>query len=171
MVFFLSLSLSGASFAKTITLTYIDQNPELSWGSTHATQPWIKRIEEATQGRFEIPTYDSQTLPQGKDAWRAVKNGLAGHRPMFPRLPVEHDTPGKGAQFAGKAFTDLLKDNSVRISMDGRRRVKDNIFIKRLWWFLKYQYLYLGPSTTERSWSGSSAAVPNVSQRAVSPGS
>jgi len=37
----------------------------------------------------------------------------------------------------------MLKDNSVRISMDGRRRVQDNIFIERLWWSLKYQYLYL----------------------------
>lgn len=49
----------------------------------------------------------------------------------------------QGAQFTSKAFTDLLKENSVRISMDGRRRVQDNIFIERLWWSLKYQYLYL----------------------------
>jgi putative transposase len=49
----------------------------------------------------------------------------------------------QGAQFTSKAFTDLLKDNAVRISMDGRRRVQDNIFIERLWWSLKYQYLYL----------------------------
>lgn len=49
----------------------------------------------------------------------------------------------QGAQFTSKAFTDLLKDNSVRISMDGRGRVQDNIFIERLWWSLKYQYLYL----------------------------
>jgi putative transposase len=49
----------------------------------------------------------------------------------------------QGAQFTSKAFTDLLKDNAVRISMDGRRRVQDNIFIERLWWTLKYQYIYL----------------------------
>ena len=49
----------------------------------------------------------------------------------------------QGAQFTSKAFTDLLKDNTVRISMDGRRRVQDNIFIERLWWTLKYQYIYL----------------------------
>jgi len=30
-----------------------------------------------------------------------------------------------------------------RVSMDGRGRVQDNIFIERLWWTLKYQYLYL----------------------------
>jgi putative transposase len=49
----------------------------------------------------------------------------------------------QGAQFTSKAFTDLLKDNAVKISMDGRRRVQDNIFIERLWWTLKYQYIYL----------------------------
>ena len=49
----------------------------------------------------------------------------------------------QGAQFTSKAFTDLLKDHQVQISMDGRGRVQDNIFIERLWWSLKYQYLYL----------------------------
>lgn len=49
----------------------------------------------------------------------------------------------QGAQFTSKAFTDLLKNNSVSISMDGRGRVQDNIFIERLWWSLKHQYLYL----------------------------
>ena len=49
----------------------------------------------------------------------------------------------QGAQFSSKAFTYLLKDNGIQISMDGRRRVQDNIFIERLWWTLKYHYLYL----------------------------
>ena len=49
----------------------------------------------------------------------------------------------QGAQFTAAAFTDLLKSHHVSISMDGRGRVQDNIFIERLWWTLKYQYLYL----------------------------
>ena len=49
----------------------------------------------------------------------------------------------QGAQFTAGAFTDLLKSHHVSISMDGRGRVQDNIFIERLWWTLKYQYLYL----------------------------
>ena len=49
----------------------------------------------------------------------------------------------QGAQFTSAGFTDVLKSNSVNISMDGRGRVQDNIFIERLWWTLKYQYLYL----------------------------
>lgn len=49
----------------------------------------------------------------------------------------------QGTQFTSKSFTDLLKDHGIQISMDGRRRVQDNIFIERLWWTLKYHYLYL----------------------------
>ena len=49
----------------------------------------------------------------------------------------------QGAQFTSSAFTDLLKHHHINISMDGRGRVQDNIFIERLWWTLKYQYLYL----------------------------
>jgi putative transposase len=49
----------------------------------------------------------------------------------------------QGAQFTSEVFTNVLKDNNIAISMDGRRRVQDNIFIERLWWTLKYHYLYL----------------------------
>jgi len=49
----------------------------------------------------------------------------------------------QGSQFTSATFTDLLKDHDIAISMDGRRRVQDNIFIERLWWTLKYHYLYL----------------------------
>jgi putative transposase len=49
----------------------------------------------------------------------------------------------QGAQFTSQVFTGLLKSSDVKISMDGRGRVQDNIFIERLWWTLKYQYLYL----------------------------
>ena len=49
----------------------------------------------------------------------------------------------QGTQFTSDAFTGLLKEHGINISMDGRGRVQDNIFIERLWWTLKYQYLYL----------------------------
>ena len=49
----------------------------------------------------------------------------------------------QGSQFTSKDFTDTLKDNDIKISMDGRGRCQDNIFIERLWWTIKYQYLYL----------------------------
>jgi putative transposase len=49
----------------------------------------------------------------------------------------------QGAQFTSVDFTALLKDNNIDISMDGRGRAQDNIFIERLWWTLKYNYIYL----------------------------
>ena len=49
----------------------------------------------------------------------------------------------QGAQFTSNDFTELLTKYDIKISMDGRGRVQDNIFIERLWWSLKYQYLYL----------------------------
>lgn len=49
----------------------------------------------------------------------------------------------QGAQFTGKAFTDVLKANDIRISMDGKGRAMDNIFIERLWRSVKYEEVYL----------------------------
>jgi putative transposase len=49
----------------------------------------------------------------------------------------------QGSQFTSKKFTDVLESHGVTISMDGRGRAQDNIFIERLWWSLKHQYLYL----------------------------
>ncbi len=49
----------------------------------------------------------------------------------------------QGSQFTREVFTDVLKTNDIRISMDGRGRFQDNIFIERLWWTLKYHYFYL----------------------------
>jgi putative transposase len=49
----------------------------------------------------------------------------------------------QGAQFTSEAFTSVLVRNCVAISMDGRGRVMDNIFIERLWRSLKYEEIYL----------------------------
>lgn len=49
----------------------------------------------------------------------------------------------QGSQFTGIAFTDVLKDAGVRISMDGKGRWMDNVFIERLWRSLKYECVYL----------------------------
>ena len=49
----------------------------------------------------------------------------------------------QGCQFTSEAFTSVLKTWDVRISMDGKGRFKDNIFIERLWRTLKYERIYL----------------------------
>lgn len=49
----------------------------------------------------------------------------------------------QGTQFTCDEFIKVLKDNGIAISMDGKGRCQDNIFIERFWWTLKYQYIYL----------------------------
>ena len=49
----------------------------------------------------------------------------------------------QGSQFTGDEFTGALKEAGVRISMDGKGRWMDNIFIERLWRSLKYECVYL----------------------------
>jgi len=49
----------------------------------------------------------------------------------------------QGSQFTSLQFTSLLKEAGVRISMDGRGRWMDNVFIERLWRSLKYECVYL----------------------------
>lgn len=57
--------------------------------------------------------------------------------------PPEIFNTDQGSQFTGWAWTQRLKDAGVRISMDGRGRFLDNIFIERLWRSLKYECVYL----------------------------
>jgi len=49
----------------------------------------------------------------------------------------------QGCQFTSEGFTDVLKEHDVKISMDGKGRWMDNVFIKRLWRSLKYEEIYL----------------------------
>ena len=49
----------------------------------------------------------------------------------------------QGAQFTADAFTSVLRARGVRISMDGKGRCLDNVFVERLWRSLKYEHVYL----------------------------
>jgi putative transposase len=49
----------------------------------------------------------------------------------------------QGAQYTGEAFTSVLKAASIKISMDGKGRWVDNVFVERLWRSVKYEEVYL----------------------------
>jgi len=49
----------------------------------------------------------------------------------------------QGSQFTSDDFTKVLKNNEIQISMDGKGRWVDNVFIERLWRSLKYEDIYL----------------------------
>ena len=67
----------------------------------------------------------------------ALREALAG----FGRPEVFNTD--QGSQFTSLEFTDVLRAADVRISMDGRGRWMDNVFIERLWRSLKYECIYL----------------------------
>jgi putative transposase len=61
---------------------------------------------------------------------------------------ARHGTPGifntdQGSQFTSLAFTGLLTDNGIAISMDGKGAWRDNVFIERVWRSVKYEEVYL----------------------------
>ncbi len=49
----------------------------------------------------------------------------------------------QGAQFTSDAFTQTLEERGIRVSMDGKGRYLDNIFVERLWRSIKYEEVYL----------------------------
>ncbi len=56
----------------------------------------------------------------------------------------------QGSQFTSEAFTGLLEREGVRVSMDGKGRYSDNIFVERLWRTVKYEEVYLKAFQVER---------------------
>ena len=67
----------------------------------------------------------------------AVEEALARHG-----KPSIFNTD-QGSQFTSAAFTGLLLENGIAISMDGRGAWRDNVFVERLWRSLKYEEVYL----------------------------
>ena len=66
------------------------------------------------------------------------------HLSEFPGPPQpEVFNTDQGSQFTGEAFTGLLEQHGVRISMDGKGRYTDNILLERLWRTVKYEEVYL----------------------------
>ena len=81
-------------------------------------------------------------------AWE-ISNTLDGqfcldclYQAMKSGLPEIFNTD-QGSQFTANAFVSTLEEAGVRISMDGRGRAHDNIFIERLWRTVKYEDIYL----------------------------
>lgn len=51
----------------------------------------------------------------------------------------------QGSQYTSALWTEYLEQDGILISMDGKGRALDNIWIERFWKFLKYDYVYLNP--------------------------
>jgi putative transposase len=67
----------------------------------------------------------------------------------------------QGGQYTSEAYTRILTDQQVKISMDGRGRCMDNIFTERLWRTVKYEEVYLKDyRTMDEAREGLSAYFP-----------
>ncbi|MBI5023190.1 MAG: transposase [Candidatus Magasanikbacteria bacterium] len=67
---------------------------------------------------------------------RALKSALA-------RAVPEIHNSDQGSQFTSNEYAGILEANKIQISMDGRGRCLDNIFVERLWRTVKYEDIYL----------------------------
>ena len=86
-------------------------------------------------------------------AWQ-LSNSLDNHfclvalEQALARTQPEIFNTDQGVQFTANSFTDRLEAAHIRISMDGRGRALDNIFVERLWRTIKYEHIYLHDYTT-----------------------
>jgi putative transposase len=85
--------------------------------------------------RYVLSWELSNTLDSGFCV-AALEAALARQRP-------EIFNTDQGAQFTSRAFSGLLEATGIAISMDGRGRALDNVFIERLWRTVKYENVYL----------------------------
>jgi putative transposase len=84
--------------------------------------------------RYVVSWRLSNTL-DGLFCLEALEEALASRRP-------EIFNSDQGSQFTAAAFTGRLEEAGVAISMDGRGRALDNVFIERLWWSVKHEEVY-----------------------------
>ena len=81
-------------------------------------------------------------------AWRlsdTLEAGFCAEALMeaLERGRLEVFNTDQGSQFTSQEFTQVLQDREVKISMDGKGRYADNIFVERLWRTVKYEEVYL----------------------------
>jgi len=84
--------------------------------------------------RYVLSWRVSNTL-DGGFCLEALEEALAGRRP-------EIFNSDQGVQYTSRAFTGRLEEAGVAISMDGRGRALDNVFVERLWRTVKYEDIY-----------------------------
>lgn len=87
------------------------------------------------RSRYVLSWELSNTLDSGFCVTALEKALLKGRPEIF--------NSDQGVQFTSVEFTDVLKGREIQISMDGRGRAMDNIFVERLWRSVKYEDVYL----------------------------
>ena len=93
--------------------------------------------------RYVLSWRLSNTL-DGMFCLEALEEALGGSVP-------EIFNTDQGVQYTAEVFTGRLEASGVRVSMDGRGRWMDNVFVERLWRTVKYEHVYLHDHATPRA--------------------
>jgi putative transposase len=116
----------------SVDITYIRMKH--GWMYLYAVMDWYSR--------FIVDWTLDQSLEIGF-VMETMKRALAKRKPSI----INSD---QGSHFTSPQYINLLKENEVRISMDGKGRATDNIVIERFWRNLKYREVYLHDYQTPR---------------------
>jgi putative transposase len=130
----------------------------------HKIYPYLLRGKEITRPN-QVWAMDITYIPMARGfVYLAVVLDWASRRVLSWRVSITMETAfcvetledalakhGKpeifntdqGSQFTGAAFTGVLADNGIAISMDGKGAWRDNVFVERLWRSVKYEEVYL----------------------------
>jgi putative transposase len=130
----------------------------------HKIYPYLLRGKEITRPN-QVWAMDITYIPTARGfVYLAVVLDWASRRVLSWRVSITMETAfcvetledalakhGKpeifntdqGSQFTGAAFTGVLADNGIAISMDGKGAWRDNVFVERLWRSVKYEEVYL----------------------------
>jgi putative transposase len=130
----------------------------------HRIYPYLLRAKEITRPNH-VWAMDITYIPMARGfVYLAVVLDWASRRVLSWRVSItmeaafcvetlqdalsKHGKPeifntDQGSQFTGTAFTGVLADNGIAISMDGKGAWRDNVFVERLWRSVKYEEVYL----------------------------
>jgi putative transposase len=145
-------------------LEAIYPKPHLSAGGNHRIYPYLLRNVEILRVN-QVWSTDITYVPMARGflylvavmdwhsravlSWR-LSNSLDGEfclealdEALCGKRKPEIFNTDQGVQFTSQAFTERLERAAVAISMDGRGRALDNVFVERLWWSVKYENVYL----------------------------
>jgi putative transposase len=89
--------------------------------------------------RYVVSWNISNTL-EAECSLNVLKNAIS----LFGKPEIVNSD--QGSQFTSELWTEYLEKNDIKISMDGKGRALDNIFIERLWRSVKYDYVYINPA-------------------------
>lgn len=116
----------------SVDITYIRMKQ--GWMYLYAVMDWYSR--------YIVDWQLDQNLEIGF-VLETMRRALAKRKPTI----INSD---QGSHFTSPQCTDLLKENEVRISMDGKGPAKDNIVIERFWRSLKYNEIYINDYNSPR---------------------